>query len=83
MSVVRVQEIMEPETLVSLYPFTDTFSSEELRDLLVSLPKDKGMIQPFFPSGIVGDGEKYLSAEMAAKLDQITAERFQGSGISI
>lgn len=35
----------------------------------------------FFRNGEVGDGNKCLTAEMAAKLDQITQEKFHGSGL--
>lgn len=37
----------------------------------------------FFRNGIVGDGKKYLTAEMASRLDQITEEKFHGSGFSL
>ncbi|WOG83528.1 hypothetical protein DCAR_0102704 [Daucus carota subsp. sativus] len=35
----------------------------------------------FFRSGVVGDWKNYLTAEMASKLDQITEEKFHGSGL--
>lgn len=37
----------------------------------------------FFRNGQVGDGNKCLTAEMAAKLDQITEEKFCGSGLHL
>ncbi|KAL1812210.1 hypothetical protein ACET3Z_022275 [Daucus carota] len=35
----------------------------------------------FFRNGQVGEGNKCLTAEMAAQLDQITEEKFRGSGL--
>ncbi|WOG89753.1 hypothetical protein DCAR_0208992 [Daucus carota subsp. sativus] len=35
----------------------------------------------FYRRGVVGDWKKYLTAEMAAKLDHITEEKFRGSGL--
>ncbi|XP_074375472.1 cytosolic sulfotransferase 5-like [Apium graveolens] len=35
----------------------------------------------FFRNGIVGDGKKCLTADMASRLDQITEEKFHGSGL--
>ncbi|KAK1385399.1 Sulfotransferase [Heracleum sosnowskyi] len=37
----------------------------------------------YFRSGVVGDWKKYLTAEMGSKLDQLTKEKFGGSGLSI
>lgn len=37
----------------------------------------------FFRSGVVGDWKNYLTAEMGIKLDQITEEKFSGSGLSM
>lgn len=36
----------------------------------------------YFRSGKVGEWKKYLTAEMAAKLDHITEEKFHGSGLA-
>ncbi|XP_063948267.1 cytosolic sulfotransferase 8-like [Daucus carota subsp. sativus] len=37
----------------------------------------------FFRNGQVGEGNKCLTPEMAAKLDQITQEKFRGSGLKL
>ncbi|XP_074325607.1 cytosolic sulfotransferase 8-like [Apium graveolens] len=37
----------------------------------------------FYRSGKVGDWKKYLTPEMAAKLDHISQEKFHGSGLSL
>ncbi|WOG83519.1 hypothetical protein DCAR_0102695 [Daucus carota subsp. sativus] len=37
----------------------------------------------FFRSGVVGDWKNHLTLEMASKLDQITEEKFSGSGLSM
>lgn len=37
----------------------------------------------FYRSGEVGDGKKCLTADMAARLDQITEEKFRGSGLCL
>ncbi|KAL1820347.1 hypothetical protein ACET3Z_015216 [Daucus carota] len=37
----------------------------------------------FFRNGQVGEGNKCLTPEMAAKLDQITLEKFRGSGLKL
>ncbi|KAK1394923.1 Sulfotransferase [Heracleum sosnowskyi] len=36
----------------------------------------------FYRNGQVGDWKKYLTSEMASKLDHITEEKFRGSGLS-
>ncbi|KAL8531523.1 hypothetical protein ACS0TY_008208 [Phlomoides rotata] len=37
----------------------------------------------FFRKGEVGDWKNYLDAEMAHKIDQITREKFHGSGLEL
>ncbi|WOG83520.1 hypothetical protein DCAR_0102696 [Daucus carota subsp. sativus] len=37
----------------------------------------------FFWSGVVGDWKNHLTVEMGSKLDQITEEKFSGSGLSL
>ncbi|WOG83518.1 hypothetical protein DCAR_0102694 [Daucus carota subsp. sativus] len=37
----------------------------------------------FFRSGLVGDWKNYLTTEMGSKLDQITEEKFKGTGLSM
>ncbi|KAL1820346.1 hypothetical protein ACET3Z_015215 [Daucus carota] len=37
----------------------------------------------YFRKGQVGEGNKWLTPEMAAKLDQITQEKFRGSGLKL
>ncbi|XP_074341106.1 cytosolic sulfotransferase 8-like [Apium graveolens] len=37
----------------------------------------------FFRKGVVGDWKNWLTPEMASRLDQITEEKFSGSGLSL
>lgn len=37
----------------------------------------------FFRRGVVGDWRNYLDEEMAARIDRITAEKFEGSGLTL
>ncbi|XP_074375506.1 cytosolic sulfotransferase 13-like [Apium graveolens] len=37
----------------------------------------------FFRKGVVGDWKNYLTPDMASRLDQITEEKFRGSGLSL
>lgn len=37
----------------------------------------------YFQSGVAGDWRNHSTAEMASKLDQITEEKFCGSGLSM
>ncbi|XP_074376397.1 cytosolic sulfotransferase 15-like [Apium graveolens] len=37
----------------------------------------------YFRKGVVGDWKNYLSEDMVSRLDQITEEKFHGSGISL
>ncbi|XP_074376269.1 cytosolic sulfotransferase 5-like [Apium graveolens] len=37
----------------------------------------------YFRNGVVGDWKNYLSEDMVSRLDQITEEKFRGSGLSV
>lgn len=37
----------------------------------------------YFRNGVVGDAKNYLSADMVSRLNQITEEKFRGSGLSL
>ena len=78
-------------------PFSQEEESSGLLDQIIKLCSFKSMSKQevnktgnffgevknnlFFRSGVVGDWKNCLTAEMASKLDQITGEKFHGSGL--
>ncbi|KAK1375416.1 Sulfotransferase [Heracleum sosnowskyi] len=76
----------EEENIGLLDQIVSLCSIDNLKNLQVNKSgTDKRALKndTFFRSGKVGDWNKYLTAEMAAKLDHITQDKFHGSGLSL
>lgn len=68
------------DQIISLCSF-DTMSKLEVNS--TGILKHGISNSSFFRNGLVGDGKKYLTADMASRLDQITEEKFHGSRLSL
>ncbi|XP_027118423.1 cytosolic sulfotransferase 7-like [Coffea arabica] len=75
----------EEETAGAVDEILGLCSFDHLRNLEVNKSETWWILrnQVFFRNGKVGDWKNYLTSEMAERLEQITAQKFHGSGLDL